>query len=620
MMVRTALLSLVLASCVLSRADAFAPPAPSFASAYSFTARKASNAAVGAPPAAGEQQKTPVSEQQKQIESPATGQQRRILGSQENLMLPRQYSPGTDVFPQMNHVSVAVLSSTPSEQVLRQAIDEAMAAHPLLRCHIEGDGEPDERIDLFQMVRKGEPNPTTFVSSGPTEFSSQDVLEVFDVLTDDDRIALDASWRTTFGKDIDDGSWCTPEQGPLWKMEWHRHKEDATGKHCALVFSFNHAISDQSSANRLINHIVENLALIEEEGAITNPGVIQDMPVSVEDSVLGLNKRWNDVEIKGVSPGTIAYVAGKAAEGFKSPVILPDSERDGSSLLSSLSIIAGKAAGGEDEGSESRKSTLAFRTLSAETMTALLAKCRANGVSVTNALTAAMTLTSTDFIDGGLPSSGGSPKMRNYKVLESLDLRRYGAKLDKGETFGCLAGSMDLIHGPIADHSGEALRRNPTPEGLESFWNLAKSGLDQTNAFISSDGPNHAMRVFDFAMTIADLNNLVYLTAQSKDSKGRAYSAGVTNNGVFERQEAFQRQGDKERPLLQSKHGRYNIDDIYYGVSHARSGCLYQLSCLTLGGEMKLTFHPAMPIVSEETNAKFADAFVEMIEIVSTRP
>ena len=550
----------------------------------------------------------------------------------------------------MNHVTVAILSSTPTESVLRKALDEAMAAHPLLQCHIEGDGEPDERIDLFQMVRKGEPNPCTFVvnndsSSSSWLLSSKDVLQVIDVLAnDDDRVTLDASWRTTFAKDIDDGSWCRPEQGPLWKVEWHRYQQPDNNANssnsatndapCALVFSFNHAISDQSSANRLIHHIVANLALLEEENdeLITNPAVPQGMPVSVEDSVLGLHQRWNDVTIGGISPGTLAYVAGKAAEGFRSPVILPDSEQDGSSLLSSLSIISGQAAGGEDEGSESRRSTLAFRKLSAATTAALLAQCREKKVSVTNALTAAMTLTSTDFIDGGLSSSSSSQqeesssssssRRRNYKILESLDLRRYGAQLDKGETFGCLAGSMDLMHGPLADHSGEALRRNPTPEGLEGFWNLAKSGLDQTNAFIDSEGPKHAMRVFDFAMTIADLNNLVYLTAQSKDSKGRAYSAGVTNNGVFERQEAFRRQGDvdRERPLLQSTHGRYTIEDIYYGVSHARSGCLYQLSCLTIGGEMKLTFHPAMPIVSEETNAKFADAFVELMELVSSPP
>lgn len=625
---RVTFLSLVLATCFVSEANAFAPsfPSSSFSTATSRSviSRKATIDAPTGEAAAPQQQQAPSAASPK-------GQQRRILGSQENLMLPRQYSPGKDVFPQMNHVSAAVLSSTPSEQVLRQSIDDAMAAHPLLRCRIEGDGEPDERIDLFQMVRKGEPTPCTFVSSSPTEFTSKDVLTVIDVLADDGRVSLDASWRTTFGKDMDDGeSWCTPNEGPLWKIEFHRYAEDVSGKSCALVFSFNHAISDQSSANRLIDQIVTNMAAIEQEGSITDPAVIQDMPVSVEDSVLGLNKRWNDVELAGVSPGTIAYVAGKAAEGFKSPVILPDSEQDGSNLLSSLSIISGNAAGGTDAGSEERTSTLQFRTLSAETMASLLAQCRANGVSITNALTAAMTLTSTDFIDGGLTSSKKNddndenesnitPKLRNYKVLESLDLRRFGAQLDKGETVGCLAGSMDLIHGPFADHSGEALRTNPTPEGLKEFWSLAQNGLEQTNAFVESNGPNHAMRVFDFAMTIADLNNLVYLTAQSKDSKGRAYSAGVTNNGVYERQKAFERRGDKQRPMLQGTHGRYTVDDIYYGVSHARSGCLYQLSCLTLGGEMKLTLHPATPIVSEETNAKFADAFVELLEIVSSQ-
>ena len=59
------------------------------------------------------------------------------------------------------------------------------------------------------------------------------------------------------------------------------------------------------------------------------------------------------------------------------------------------------------------------------------------------------------------------------------------------------------------------------------------------------------MRVFDFAMTIADLNNLVHLTAQSKDSQGRAYSAGFTNAGVYERQEAFANESDNEKTVMQ---------------------------------------------------------------------
>ena len=39
---------------------------------------------------------------------------------------------------------------------------------------------------------------------------------------------------------------------------------------------------------------------------------------------------------------------------------------------------------------------------------------------------------------------------------------------------------------------------------------------------------------------------------------------------------------------------------------------------MTVNGSMKLTFHPASPIVSDETNAKFADAFVELLEKASS--
>lgn len=38
---------------------------------------------------------------------------------------------------------------------------------------------------------------------------------------------------------------------------------------------------------------------------------------------------------------------------------------------------------------------------------------------------------------------------------------------------------------------------------------------------------------------------------------------------------------------------------------------------MSVNDEIKFTFHPAAPIVDEETNAKFADSFIEMLEIVS---
>jgi hypothetical protein len=50
-------------------------------------------------------------------------------------------------------------------------------------------------------------------------------------------------------------------------------------------------------------------------------------------------------------------------------------------------------------------------------------------------------------------------------------------------------------------------------------------------------------------MTISDLNNLVHLTAQSKDSQGRAYSAGFTNAGVYERLDAFEMENESRETV-----------------------------------------------------------------------
>jgi hypothetical protein len=280
---------------------------------------------------------------------------------------------------------------------------------------------------------------------------------------------------------------------------------------------------------------------------------MQDMPMAVEDSVLGINNRWSDVETGGISPGTIKYVADKAAEGFRNPVILPDAGENagGGNILAAVSTIMGKSAGGED--SSNRSTMLQFRSLTSETTSALLEACRANGVSITNALVAAMALTSTDFIDGGIAKKG---KERNYKILQSLDMRRFGAQVDKCETVACMAGSNDLVLGPLPDHAGESIRAAPeSSESQKLFWDLAREGRDQTDKFIKSDGPVHAVRIFDFAMTISDMNNLVDLTAKSKDSQGRAYSAGVTNNGVYERQKAVKRENDEEREKLKVSEG-----------------------------------------------------------------
>lgn len=482
---------------------------------------------------------------------------RRVLGSQELLMLPRQYRPkldsGAPPFPSMSHVQVTTLSATPSLEALSKAIEIAMDTHPMLRCHVEGDGEPDERIDAFQMVRKGDPNPCTFVAPLIRTFDSSDVLSVVDI-PGTDVTKLEESWKKNFARDIDDGSWYEiSSTGPLWRLTLHRFAEGKSDSPCALVFSSNHAISDQGSVNVLMDQILADVVAIEESGSVTNKAVLQKMPMAMEDSVLGERSRWSDVEMSGVSPGTIKYVIDKAAEGLRNPVILPDTNGKaggGDSMLGAVSTIMGKSAGGESEDSSQRKSTVQFTSLSKDTTSALLDACRSNGVSITNALVAAITLTSTDFIDGGDAKPG---KTRTYKVLQSLDMRRFGAQLDQCETVACMAGSNDIMLGPLSDRSGQSFRSKPeSAESQQLFWNLAKEGKDQTRQFVDSDGPAHAVRVFEFAMTISDMNNLVDLTVKSKDSKGRAYSAGVSNVGVYERQKAVRRENDTERENIKA--------------------------------------------------------------------
>ena len=554
---------------------------------------------------------------------------RRELGSQENLMLPRQYGANPDVtFPPMNHVSCAVLapgSAVPSAAGLRHAVAAVMAAHPLLRATVEGDGEPDARIDLFQMVRKGDNAPCTFVAprdAADAAFGPDDVLTVVDVPAAGD---LAGSWRATFARDLDDGgAWCDVAGGrtPLWKLELHRQ---ADRKAAALVFSFNHAISDQGSANRLTDQILALAADFDMGGRPERKPAAQEIPPSVEESVLGRQQRFKDVAAGGFGPGTVRYVGGKALEETKAPVILPDAapanQGAGGRIAAALATISGQAAGGEDAAGGARRSVLAFRSLSEEVTERLLEQCRARGVSVTNALSAALTLASTDFVAAG-NRNGGKGKARNYKILQSLDMRRFGAALDEGASVGCLAGSMDLMHGPFKDGAGAALLREGRDGGdrIEEFWALAQEGRAQTAAFVDSDGPVHAVRVFDFAMTISDLNNLVHLTAQSKDSQGRAYSAGFTNAGVYERGEAFAYEGEEEggaRGTARTRHGDVQIEDVYYAASNARSGSLYRCSCLTVNGAMKFTFHPAAPLVSAETNEAFADVLLDILRVVS---
>jgi hypothetical protein len=500
-----------------------------------------------------------------------------------------------------------------------------------LRSVVVGDGEPDRRIDLFQMVRSGDPNPPTFQEIVPDDDDdTASNLNIPISIIDCDTIEQwQESWQLSFRRDLDNGgSWCDPYQNLLWKVELHR-APTAAGK-AAILLSFNHAISDQTSANRLLDQIMSYLVELVTSTTVQKIVPPQPLPPSIEDALIG-GSRFKEIQTASISPKTLSYVAGKAVEGLKNPVILPDDAKttttngdgggiDDNALLGALTVISGNTAGGSDI--QNRTSTVQFRSLSKSATARLLRVCRERGVTMSHALVAAAAYTATDFVGGGTTTTAiTTTKNRNYKILQSLDMRRFrtdGTTHDA--TVSCMAGSHDLLFESLRDESGAILRSNPTEQRLDEFWRLAKVGKDQTEAFIAADGPLEAVRVFDFAMTISDLNNLVYLTSESKDTKGRAYSAGVTNAGVLERQPSFF--GPDQPISLQYGNDEryYKITDVFYATPHITSGCLYPLSCMTVDGSLKITFNPVQPIVSEATNEKFADAFIALLESVSSPP
>jgi hypothetical protein len=369
----------------------------------------------------------------------------RKLGSQELLMLPRQYRPKETgiIFPPMIHLCAVTLNRTPSIPHLFSAIQNALDVHPLLSCRVEGDGEPNSRIDGLQMVRSGNPNPETFVVVN--SFQAIDVGKVVTIPNDGNLTSLEDSWSRSFQYNIDRGYFNT-SRGPLWSLEMHKFDNGddsvASDQPCALLFSLNHAISDQSSVNMLIDQIIADIASFEATSTSTDenhyiPAVKNSLPLSVEECTLGKGQAFDDLGVSSslISLDSFTYLLEKASEGLKNAPILPDNVKAGSD---SVEIGSLDKATNPSEPYFKRESMVVHRKLSTEVTNKLLKRCREQGVTLSNALTAAMAYTSSDFISGKneAESTSWTKKVRTYKVLQSLDMRRFGVQPDPCETLG----------------------------------------------------------------------------------------------------------------------------------------------------------------------------------------
>jgi hypothetical protein len=534
-------------------------------------------------------------------------QYRRPLGSMELFMLPRPISNAQDPSmqrPPMNHVCAFLLSSTPSIAALRLALDNAVRTHPLLRARIIGDGEPRKWLDpIRKMVRwGGEEKPLEFVVYA----ANDDVAERFRKnVMDDDRddksttcienpsywggslgiinIAgstendLENSWKAEFQKDLDsetvvavtsntNTSCC--DNHHLWEMKLHRlspNDDGNTQQPCALIITLNHCISDQGSLNMVMDQLLSDIAEIEESGNnLKHPAIAQPLPINLCKSVLG--EQSVKIDATKIFQSLFSpefhqlreYAICKVKESLVSPILLPSNKSiahngKGGGLVTPASILLlGQDLNGSHNISNV-KSNIQYRWLPPDITTALVKKSKSHRVPISMTLAAAVAATCTDHFHTNSTNEAldeTSQQQRIYKILQSLDTRRFTGASEPGKTLSCQAGGMDLMIGPLSDYMGKQIREH-YDSSIQKFWDIAKQSFDQTSSYLKSGNAIEAVRLFDMGMTLSDIGRLVEVFARSNASMGRAWSAGITNAGEYERQQAVEREGLERRGQLQ---------------------------------------------------------------------
>ncbi|KAL7541148.1 hypothetical protein ACHAXR_012883 [Thalassiosira sp. AJA248-18] len=589
--------------------------------------------------------------------------------------------------PPMNHIVAFILSSTPSTWALRLALDNAVRTHPLLRARVNGDGYPNKYLDpMRRMVRwtgwsAEEENPLEFVVySGDDKDISHDEcatlppkywggsLRIVNI-PGTTRQDLDSSWQSRFEHDLDSDTVVSVVDGgidtakDLWKLELHRlfnndtknddaHQGDMPGTQCALVLTMNHAISDQGSVNQILDQILSDVAELEDESSrttvletsIKHPSIVQPVPPCLESSLLGrkadtsLDQRTTmrlsilDV-IKSPFSSPLKGIMSRALRqiqcALKLPTLFPSHKPSIVDILDQASILLFGSPLIQIDDTFHRRSNIEYRTLPVETTLALVKKSKGRRVPISMTLAAAVAVTCADTF-----GDESNEQSRIYKILQSLDTRRFPGATDSGDTLSCQAGGMDLcltvpgnLGRKIRHHSEtESSNSNEgvgqlTSEGvsqtIEQFWMVAKQCYDQTSSFLKGSDAVKSVQTFDLGMNICDIGRIVEAYAKSKASKARAWSAGITNVGEYERQKSVLREGAPERGHLLAVHGTYQLEDAFYATSHARVGATFPVGCITVGGKMSITINPPWPLVSKKESEKFADAFIGLLGVIA---
>ena len=98
------------------------------------------------------------------------------------------------------------------------------------------------------------------------------------------------------------------------------------------------------------------------------------------------------------------------------------------------------------------------------------------------------------------------------------------------------------------------------------------------------------------------MNRVVELGSQDRATLGRAYSAGVSNVGVY---------------AHDLTHGDISINSVYFGISQTVSAPAISTSAVTVDGQLCLTTSYAIPIWPEEKAEAYADDLEQMLRLAA---
>ena len=136
---------------------------------------------------------------------------------------------------------------------------------------------------------------------------------------------------------------------------------------------------------------------------------------------------------------------------------------------------------------------------------------------------------------------------------------------------------------------------------------VARECHKQTREWISNGWGRESLLLFASGWEFMNMNRVVELGSQDRATLGRAYSAGVSNVGVYAHPMAY---GDPQA-------GGLRLSRLHFGISQTVSAPAISTSAVTVDGTLCLTVQYATPIWSDAQADEYADALVATLELAA---